>query len=96
MCGSGVVKAEKDDADKLLADECKDLAKIQVERQNDPGFARGLEENLAIRHLLKMFIGKVKDVVPRAFQPLGHPPRDPHISEKPHASSLLYEDLLLS
>lgn len=63
VCRSRVSKPEHDDTDALIRCRCRNLAEVQVKRQDDAVFIAGFRENVVVGQPVQPFLTKVGNVM---------------------------------
>ena len=78
------MKPEKDNTDQTASGQRQDLAKIQVEGQQDSPFGGCFVKNLAVGETLKPLLTQVNGVVTFGPEPLRNSESNPHVREEAH------------
>src|SRR5947199_314730 len=87
MTCSRVVEAEEDHARLPAARQCRDLAEVQVEGQDDAILRDGLGKDIFIGHPMEPFVAQVRHLVSLFAQAVDDSLIDAHVGEKSHAGS---------
>jgi len=87
MIAARIVETKENDTRQLATTGCDDLAKIEVERDDDSILRNGFCKNLTVGQSLKAFVAQVRSVVSRCPEPINHAPRDSHVCQESHGTS---------
>ena len=87
MAKVGITKTNQDNASFRSACQCRNLAEIQIKRQDSPIFRHGFAEDFAVGQTLEAVFAEMDRIVPLGAQPLADPDIHTRVHLKAHGRS---------